>query len=201
VSLYSAGQWLTTPNLILSSLLSLNPVVPGDRHEHSPLRNRFRCKDGKWIIGTHHPEDKYWPVFCEATGQKELVNDPRFATEAARKDRHAELVRHFDKVFATKTCDEWMEIFLEKGLMFCSVQTVQEVHTDPQALANNYIVDFDDPSLGRVKLPGYPVHFSACRAGTRKLAPRLGEHTDVIMQELGYRDGEIQRLKKEGVVR
>ena len=62
VSLYSVGQWLMAAGLMLNSLLGIDPVIPEDRSVHSPLRNRYRCKDGKWIVCTHHPEEKYWPI-------------------------------------------------------------------------------------------------------------------------------------------
>ena len=201
VSLYSAGQWLMYPNLMISNILSADPNVRGDRKNHSPLRNLFRCKDGKWIIGTHHPEEKYWPLFCEATGQTEFLKDTRFVDDTARAANCAELVAHFDKVFATKTRDEWMDIFLAKGLMFCSVQHVSEIKNDPQALENNYVVDFDDPVFGKLQIPGYPVHFSANRAGTRSLGPELAEHTDMVLQEIGYTAQEIEALKRQGVIR
>ena len=56
-------------------------------------------------------------------------------------------------------------------------------------------------SNGRVNLPGYPVHFSACRSGTRRAAPTLGQHTDEILREIGCDDSEIDALRQEGVVR
>ncbi|MBW1950267.1 MAG: CoA transferase [Deltaproteobacteria bacterium] len=201
VSLYSAGQWLMYPNLMLSNLLGVDPNVRSDRMEHSPLRNLFRCKDGKWIIGTHHPEDRYWPAFCEATGQEDLLSDPRYADEEARAAHCAELVAHFDRVFATKTRDEWMEIFLARGLMFCSVQHVSEIRDDPQARANGYVEELEDPVLGRVTVPGYPARFSAARVGTRALAPSMGRDTHAVLAEIGYSDEEIENLRAKGVIR
>ena len=85
--------------------------------------------------------------------------------------------------------------------MFCSVQHISEVMSDPQALANHYVVPFDHPTQGRVKLPGYPVQFSACRSGTRSAAPTLGQHTDEILREIGYGDSEIDELRQENVIR
>jgi formyl-CoA transferase len=201
VSLYSTGQWLMYPSLMTCNILSIDPMVRGDRKEHSPLRNFFQCSDGKWIIGTHHPEEKYWPLFFEATGQKSLLADPRFADKEGRTANRAELVAHFDRVFATRTRDEWMKIFLSKGLMFCSIQHVTEIKNDPQAIANRYMVDFEDPELGKFKIPGYPVHFSTNHAGTRRLAPKLGEHTAEVLREIGYTDQEITAMKQGGVIR
>ena len=85
--------------------------------------------------------------------------------------------------------------------MFSSVQHISEVPSDPQALANDYVVPFDHPIHGRVKLPGYPVTFSACRAGTRSAAPSLGQHTDEVLREIGYEDSEIAALREEGVIK
>ena len=84
--------------------------------------------------------------------------------------------------------------------MFCSVQRVDEVKTDPQALDNGYMVPFEHPTLGRVRIPGYPVHFSESKAGTRTAAPTLGQHTDPVLEGLGYTEEDIRALREEGVV-
>ena len=202
VSLYGTGLWLMYPNVMLSNVLSLGPMdISPDRSHHSPLRNLFRCKDEKWIAATHHPEEKYWPLFCKATGQTALLTDPRFSDNSGRKVHCAELVAIFDKVFATKTRDEWAEILLKEKLMVCPVLNIDEIKDDSQARANNYVVDFKDRFLGDIKIPGYPVHFSANQAGTRSFAPTLGEHTDLVMHQMGYTDQEIQELKKKGVIK
>ena len=202
VSLYGAGLWLMYPNMMLSNILSLGPMdISSNRYDHSPLRNFFRCKDGKWIMATHHPEEKYWPLFCKATGQTDLLTDPRFADNSGRKVHCADLVAIFDKVFATKTQERWMEVLLEEKLMVCPILNINEIRADPQALVNNYVVNFKDRLLGEAKIPGYPVHFSANRAETRSFAPTLGEHTDLVMHQMGYTDEEIQELKREGVIK
>jgi len=202
VSLYGTGLWLMYPNIMLSNVLSIGPKdISPNRYDHSPLRNLFRCKDEKWIMVTHHPEEKYWPLFCKATGQTPLLADPRFKDNSGRKAHCAELVAIFDKVFATKTQDEWVEILLKEKLMVCAVLNINEIQDDPQARVNGYVVDFKDRLLGDVAIPGYPIHFSANRAGTRSFAPTLGEHTDLVMHQIGYTDKEIHELKKEGVIK
>jgi len=201
VSLYSTALWIQYANLMMSTVLAINPCVPASRSNHSPLRNSFCCQDGKWILGTHHPEERYWPAFCEATGQANLLEDPRFTDGSGRPINCAELIEIFDKVFATKPRDEWMKRFRERELMFCSIQHIMDVETDQQALANGYVVPFDHPTQGRVNIPGYPVHFSASTAGIRRIAPKLGEHTDEILREIGYTDSDISAMRRDGVVR
>jgi crotonobetainyl-CoA:carnitine CoA-transferase CaiB-like acyl-CoA transferase len=200
ISLYSTGQWLNGIALMINSLLGIDPIVPEERTTHPPLRNRYLCKDGKWLICTHHPEEKYWSLFCEAIGQGQWLSDPRFAETESRRANQAELITLLDGVFMTRTSAEWMEIFIEKGLMFCPVQRVPEILKDPQALDNGYIVDYKDPRFGKLCLAGYPIHFSEYSAGTRSLAPGLGQHTQEVLREVGYSGEEIEGFKKEGAV-
>lgn len=201
VSLYSSALWLMHSNLLATGILKSNPLVEWDRSRNSPLRNCFQCKDGKWIMGTNHPEVKFWPIFCEATHQSHLEDDPRYNTTELRGKNSIELMAIFDEVFLTRTRDEWVKMLQQKGLMFAPVQNLDEVLVDPQALANNYVVDFDHPSLGKVKLPGYPIHFSANSAGTHSPAPRLGEHTEPVLADMGYSEEEIDRLKQENIIK
>ncbi|MBU2547501.1 MAG: CoA transferase, partial [Proteobacteria bacterium] len=107
VSLYSTGLWLLYCNMMGNNLIGADmSKMAWDRSHNNPLRNAFVCKDGKWILGTHHPESRYWPTFCRATGQDQLLDDPRFADDQARKANCPELVALFDRVFAEKTRDE-----------------------------------------------------------------------------------------------
>lgn len=201
VSLYSTALWMQHPNMMLATVLSINPCFSPVRSQHSPLRNRFYCKDGNWIIGTHHPEERYWKTFCRATGQEALLSDKRYTDQEGRPITGSELTRIFDDVFIQKTRDEWMEIFQPLGLMFCSILHIQEVASDPQAIVNGYVVPFSHPSMGNITIPGYPVHFSENSAGTRFSAPSIGEHTDEILQGIGYSSEDIENLKKEGVIK
>jgi formyl-CoA transferase len=182
-------------------VLSTDPCISADRAKHSPLRNRFRCRDGKWILGTHHPEEKYWTRFCEATDQTALLKDPRYTNDAGGPADFIELNRIFDELFAARSRDEWMEIFQAHGLMFCSVQHIQEVANDEQALENGYLAAFNHPVQGPVTIPGYPVHFSACNAGTWKAAPQLGEHTDEVLQQMGFSNADIENLRSDGIIK
>lgn len=200
-SLYGTGLWLLYANLACASVLGRDPGIAWIRFDNSPLRNNFCCRDGKWVIGVHHPEEKYWEPFCRATGRQDLITDPRFATAAGRLANVAELVQIFDAVLATRDRDEWMDRFRTHGLMFSPVQRMEEVLADPQALANGYVVECDHPVHGPIKIPGYPIQFHDRTARSRRPAPGIGEHTDAILAELGYTKEEIARLVAAGVAR
>jgi crotonobetainyl-CoA:carnitine CoA-transferase CaiB-like acyl-CoA transferase len=201
VSLYSTALWLLAPTLMISNVLSIDPCHPIGRDQHSPLRNRFLCKDGNWIAGTNHPEEKFWPVFCNLTGKSELLDNTEFTDSDGNPVASAQLTALFDTIFLTRTRDEWMKIFLPHGLMFSPVNHIDEIQTDPQALANDYIVPFKHPVHGEWNVPGYPIHFSECKAGMRSSAPTQGEHTDEVLINMGYSEEEIKDLKNEGVIR
>jgi len=201
VSLYGTALWLQHPNLMVSNALGQNPCLPQDRYKHSPLRNAFCCKDNRWLFGTHHPEEKYWETFCRITGQEHLFTDPKFTNEKGQPINLAELVDLFDQIFLTKNSSEWMEIFLENRMMFCPIHRIDDVEKDPQALVNNYVVPAEYRGIGQVNLPGYPAYFSECDAGIRHEAPRMGEHTDMILKEAGYSPEEIDQLKLEGAAK
>jgi crotonobetainyl-CoA:carnitine CoA-transferase CaiB-like acyl-CoA transferase len=202
LSLYSAGLWVQYFNILIAGVFSIDPcILVGDPMQHSPLRKPFRCKDGRWIIGTHHPEEEYWATFCKVTGQGALLQDSRYTTDAGGPSNYIELNVIFDKVFSSKSAEEWMEIFLPHGLMFCPIQHIVEVIKDPQALANDFVVPFEHPVQGKTLIPAYPIHFSACTAGTRSAAPRLGEHTNAVLHEIGYSEEDIVRFKREGIVK
>ena len=201
ISLYGTALWLQYINLMIANTFAVDPCIPADRSHHSPLRNAFCCRDDRWIIGTHHPENKYWKTFCRVTGQEALFDDARYTDEKGGPVKNPELVDIFDDVFASRPSAEWMEILTGNGLIFCPVQKIGDVRADPQARANQYVAPFSHPALGDIQIPGYPVHFSACDAGTHACAPKIGEHTEDILRRLGYADIDIQRLKDEGVVR
>lgn len=201
VSLYSTGMWLMYPNIMLTSYLPVNPTIHSTRSSHSPLRNCFICKDGKWIMGTHHPEDRYWPTFCEAVERPDLIDDPRYNNDKSRSENCTELVAMFDGIFATKTRDEWMDIFRPLGLMFSSVLNLSEIKDDEQALVNDYMVQFNHPKLGDKMVPGYPIHFSANSAGMSSSAPAIGQHTREILLNAGYGEEVIADMLEEGIIK
>ena len=201
VSLYGTALWLQYINLLMSGTLGGDPCIAEDRTHHSPLRNTFCCQDGKWILGAHHPEEKFWSDFCELTGQTDLLSDSRYTSEAGGPMDFVNLNRIFDEVFATRPRDSWVALLQERGLMFCPVQHISEVPGDQQAIDNQYSVPVSHPVLGDVPIPGYPIHFSAQTAGTTRAAPKIGEHTDEILQEIGYAAEEIVSLRQAGIVK
>jgi len=201
VSLYSSALWLMHANLLASSVLKENIKFKWERMKNPALRSNFKCGDGKWIMSANHPEYKYWPIFCEAIGRTDLVTDPRFETPELRHANLVELMGLLDVVMLTKPRKEWLDIFRKHGLNFAPVNEMIDVVEDPQALENNYLVDFNHPALGTLRIPGYPASFSANTVGTHSAAPELGQHNDAVLSELGYASGDIDKLRQSKVIK
>jgi len=166
----------------------------------NPIYNHYKCGDNKWIVIAHLQPDRYWPNVCKAMGLEELEHDPRFNTIEARSENRKELVSILDEKFATKTRDEWLEIFEKESVICTPVQSPAEVVNDPQALANDYITWFDHPAWGRTKIIGFPWMFSETPASVRHKAPELGEHTQEVLLELGYTHDNIVKLRNEEII-
>jgi len=172
-------------NVMLSNVLSLGPMdISPDRLPPLSSTEPFPLQGRKVDCGYASSRGEILASLLQSHRPNRSSDRPRFSDILGRKVHCAELVAIFDKVFATKTRDEWAEILLKEKLMVCPVLNIDEIKDDSQARANNYVVDFKDRFLGDVKIPGYPVHLVPITAGTPKLAPTLGEHTDLVMHQM-----------------
>ena len=178
------------------------PGVPPEIRAQAgnPLYSHYRCMDDKWLVIAHLDPDRYWKKICKALGIEQLQNDPRFGSIEERGRNARELVAILDDRFATKTRDEWMRILKDAECIFTPVQTPLEVTRDPQALANNYFIDVQHPSWGKIRMSGFPWDFSETPAAWRREAPGLGQHTEEILLEAGFQKADIARFRKEGVI-
>ena len=152
-------------------------------------------------MSAHSRSQKHWSRFCRALGVPELIDDPQFHSEAARIENSRALVAILDRVFATKPRDEWVQIGRQAGLIFGPINSVADLASDPQVLANDYLVDLDFPGLGPVKVTGFPVQFSETPAKVRSAAPALGEHTDEVLGDLlGFSAADLDDLRRSEII-
>ncbi len=198
------GSMIALQGLNLSCRTILGTEFRRNTRENSfnPLWNHYRCADGKWLTLGMIQADRYWKDLCNTLGVPELIDDPRFKDIAIRGKNCKALIAIFDRVFATKPRDEWMKLLKAGGdFIYTVVNKISDLPDDPQVIANEYVVDYQHPAMGEMKLVGFPVRFSETPAEPRGHAPELGEHTEMILTEmLGYSWDDVARLKESGVI-
>jgi crotonobetainyl-CoA:carnitine CoA-transferase CaiB-like acyl-CoA transferase len=178
------------------------PVRVGTRQTMgNPTINNYTAGDGRpfWIVGLEG--DRHWPPLARAVGRPEWLDEPRYATAGSRFQNAPELIAELDRIFATRPLAEWAEVFAgEPDFFWAPVQTIDELVADPQFAAGGGLVEVPDES-GTMTMVATPADFSAHPAGPRYRAPRLGEHTEEVLGELGWDEHRIGDLLASGAVR
>ncbi len=171
----------------------------GRGHHYLPTIWRvFKTTDSYVVVGGL-PENR-WPAFCAALDKPELEHDPRFARYMERMRNIDALYAILDEAFATKTSDEWMSLLQQADCICAPVATYGDLVNDPQVRANEYIVEVDHPTQGRIPVVGAPWRFSETPAEIAPAAPELGQHTEEVLQELGYSWEKISALREQGAL-
>lgn len=183
---------------LLAALYDKAPLVPPGT-ANSITTYHGRCQDGRWItFGILSAEA--WPALCRALGLEELVESELFATSQARGRNLKQLQAIFESTLATRPADHWLEQLAAEDVPSGPVQDYLTIGCEPQALANGYVTTVDHPPFGAIKVPGLPILLSRTPGGVQGPAAALGEHTDEVLEALGYGAQEIARLRAEGAI-
>lgn len=168
----------------------------------NPMANHYRCADDEWILLCINQSDRFWHEFCTVMGLEKYEKDPSYINDRARSQHRMEFIQILDKKFAEKTSAEWLSIFEKNGATFAysPINRWKDLVSDPQVMENQYMVDYDHPTIGPVKLPGFPVLFSETPAKVERQAPEHGEHTEEILLENGLSWEDIAQLKERGII-
>ncbi len=167
---------------------------------NNPLFNIYRCADGKWIAMGCIQADRYWKDFCDVLGIEDLIDDPRFAKMAVRRENRVEMIEILDGHFINKSRDEWMRLFRAKQVNCTPLQTYADLPTDPQVIANGYLAEIEHPESGTMTQVGVPAKLSETPGAPRTAAPEFGQHTEEILQEFGYDWGQIAEFRDKRVI-
>ena len=111
-----------------------------------------------------------------------------------------EIARILEPVIRTRTTSEWLEYLVPKGIWAAPVLDYEGVFADPAVQEADVIEEVEHPTAGRVRLLRFPLEFSSGRAAIRRIPPASGEHTEEILQELGYTQEEVGRFRQGKVV-
>ena len=199
-SLYEAAVWTQASDYAVTAV-DKAPVRKRDReHMLAISANRFPCGDGKWIVFNMMPDAAYWPKICAALNLEDLIEDKRFVDSSARYKLMPELIALFDEALSLKTRDEWGRIFDQAGLIWGPVLSLDEVPKDPQALQLGMFPEIKHSSIGSYPTVNIPMRFATSDVRPRGPAPELGQHTDPILESLGFNKAQLDSLKKNGII-
>ncbi|MBI3227622.1 MAG: CoA transferase [Mycolicibacterium cosmeticum] len=199
VSLLATAMWMLSSDLLAALNGGVVQRFSGRTALYSPLTATYRTKDDRHIQLMFLQGDRYWPDFCRTVGRPDLAEDERFGTIAARRTNGAACVAELDAIFAEHTLAEWREILAKLDAPWSPIQSVEELIDDPQVLANSYVGTVATDDGASYRLPTVPVQFDG-QPPTLRRAPEHGEHTEAVLNELGYDWDRIGELADGGVI-
>lgn len=157
----------------------------------------FPAADGWLVIAC--PKEKFWDRLVDLLGSPDLA-DARFATFTDRLEHRDELIGLLDQLLLKRPVAEWLEVLRSGGVPCAPVNDIATALSDEQTTARDLLVTTDHPQFGQVMQVSSPV-----RVGnpphTPHGAPRLGQHTGEVLQEiLGYDDARLDELMRQGAL-
>ncbi len=171
----------------------------GNAHPNLTPYEIFQAKDRWFAMGAGN--EKQWKTLCEILSAPQLLDDPRFATNGDRVANRSALVAALSDLFSKRDADEWLSQLQEAGLPCGPINTIPEVFAHPQSEARGLAIDTEHPTVGPIRLTGFPYKLSDTPAEIRRPPPLLGEHNQEVLAELlSYSDDDVARFKEDGVI-
>lgn len=200
VSLLATAMWTLSSDL-LTVLKGQEMPRPTDRSASpNPLTSTYRTSDGRFVQLMMLQADRYWADLCKALEREDLIADSRFSDLAARRQNAGACIAELDREFGRRSFEESKALLGSIDAPWAPVQRVDELLDDPQVIANGYIgevpAEGDTPGY---RLPAVPVQFDEQPPALRR-APETGEHTEVLLMELGYEWEKIEQLQAGDII-
>jgi crotonobetainyl-CoA:carnitine CoA-transferase CaiB-like acyl-CoA transferase len=183
VSYFASGQ---VPERIGSSHASVAPY------------GAFSTRDGYLVVAV--ATDALWKRFCTGLGHEDLIEDSRFVTNRLRCENREPLEAVLMPILATRSADEWAAIMDGAGVPCSVVNSLDTVLSLPQVLHREMVVDTPREDIPDLRLPGIAIKLESTPGSVRLPPPRLSEHTDDVLAELGFDTERIAEMHERGVV-
>ncbi|MCP1337032.1 CaiB/BaiF CoA transferase family protein [Futiania mangrovi] len=159
-------------------------------------RRPYRTSDGYISVIVY--TDRHWQRFFERIGRTDLAQDPRYTTIKGRVENISWLYGFLAETFAARTSAEWLELLADVDIPAAPLLTADTLLSDPHLTATGFIQTVEHPSEGRLRTFGIPSSWSATVPEVARQAPRLGEHTVELCEQLGVPHNQIDALVASG---
>ena len=198
-SLYETAVWTQSSDYGVT-VVDQAPVRRRSRHQAlTATGNRYPCGDGKWVV-LNMMDGGAFDRLCKTIDREHWLEDERYADASSRYRNMASLVDDIDATLASKSRDEWGKIFDAAGIIWGPVLTLDEVAKDQHAHELGMFPEIEHPDLGPYRTVNAPFRFAGGDVRPRGPAPRLDEHRNEVLRDLGVSDAEIAKLTSEGIV-
>jgi crotonobetainyl-CoA:carnitine CoA-transferase CaiB-like acyl-CoA transferase len=174
------------------------PKRVGNRNPNVTPAEAFKASDGFVNVVILNPEQ--YEKFCRALGDEGLVTEPSFATNEARIANHPAFKARIEAAMAKRSVNEWVERLVGVGIAAGPIYEFDQVFEDAQVRHMGMVRDVDQPGLGSVRMLGFPFAVGGARPAVRRPAPKLGEHTREVLEELGISASDIDHLESLGAI-
>ena len=198
------GRWVQT-SLIEAGLTLLDfqatrwtmdkkiPPQEGNNHPTNTPMGCFPTADGHLNVAA--TSNKNFQIFCKLIDRQDMAADPRFASTALRRQNKQAMNEIIAAALQARTTGEWFELLVAAGLPCGPVYNIKQAFADPQVEALRIRRPVTHPRLGELDLVAQPCEITGFDREIRTATPDLGEHTNEILDSLGYSAEEIEKLK------
>ena len=171
----------------------------GSRSTNSAPRNAYLCKDGGYV-GLSGSIQKMAERLFRSIGRLDLVDDPRFRTNADRLRNVEALDAIVGAFIAQRTQAENVAFFEAAEVTIGPIYDAPQIMADPHVIARDIIADYPDADMGQIPMHHVVPRLADTPGSIRTRAPRLGEHNRTLLAELGIGTVETAALIRDGVV-
>jgi len=203
------GQWVHTS--LLEAMIALldfqatrwliaKEVPPQAGNDHPTLfpMGVFETADGPINIAASG--GRMWNDFLKVIGRSDLAEDERFRDPQTRRRHREELMEACNEALRRRPAAEWIEALNAAGVPCGPILSIDAVFADQQVRHLGMAQTVESPHFGALAIVRSPMNLTRTPPSLRRAAPQPGEHTAEVLRELGFDDGEIERLLARGVV-